>query len=425
MRCYGGYEYVLSQLGPLRARPGVLTHVRSTPRLVGMAAPAPLPTVRRRRGPAPSAHRTRSSRILPLGSAAEAAAGSVPCGDGNEAEIRAESAPVVTAWPTPAPLGGPSVDVVGFGEPLVLLQPRNGEALASAQVLDVHVAGAELNACAAVASLGGSATLVTRLGDDPLAAQVRTHVSRLGVGLEAETDRHRPTGVFFKDIRPDGARRVHYYRSGSAAAAMAPADADRGLRLRPRAVVVSGLTAAIGHGPRDMIRHVGEQAADHGAALVIDVNLRPQLGHVDEVLSVLRDLLPRTTLLVVGTDEAMSLFGTDKPEQIVRAALETGCREVVVKAGAQGCWWVDAAGSIRHTPSRAVTVVDPVGAGDAFTGGFLAARLAGADREAAANLASDLAARVVSTSGDTTGLPDQTTGRRLLASLIGSSAPAR
>lgn len=331
--------------------------------------------------------------------------------------------PVVTPWPRTAPLGGPLIDVVGFGEPLVLLQPRDGEALDSAEVLDVHVAGAELNACAAVAALGGSATLVTRLGDDPFAAQVRTHAWRLGIQLDAEADRGRPTGVFFKDLRPDGLRRVHYYRSGSAAAAMTAADADRGLRLRPRAVVVSGLTAAIGQGPRDMIRHVGEQAADHGAALVIDVNLRPQLGHLDEVLSVLRDLLPRTTLLVVGTDEAVSLFGTAEPEQIARTALATGCQEVVVKAGAQGCWWVDEAGAVRHTPSRATTVVDPVGAGDAFTGGFLAARLAGVDAEAAATVASELAARVVATAGDTTGLPDPTTGRRLLASLI-DSAPA-
>jgi 2-dehydro-3-deoxygluconokinase len=329
--------------------------------------------------------------------------------------------PLVTheTWPPPAqPLGASRPDVVGFGEALLLLQPEAGLGLADAGTLAVHVAGAELNVCAAVASLGGTAALVTRLGDDPLAAHLTRAANRLGVSLAAERDPARPTGVYFKDVRPDGDRHVYYYRSTSAASAMGPSDADRGLALAPRTVVVSGLTAALGDDPAEMVRRVGSLAAPGGAALVVDVNLRPQLGRLDQVHDVLTELLPRTDLLIVGTDESTRLLGTDDPPKVAVAALAAGCREVVVKAGADGCWWVDDSGVARHQPSAATTVVDPVGAGDAFTGGYLAARLAGAPPGAAATLASQLAARVIASTGDTTGLPRPGEGRKLLTDTV-------
>lgn len=326
-------------------------------------------------------------------------------------------------WPpAPAPLGGDAIDVVGFGEPLVLLQPPDGGDLAASPVFEVHVAGAEFNACAAVAALGGRAALVTRLGTDPFAARVEVSAARLGVSVVAERDTERLTGVFFKDATPDGSRRVVYYRSDSAASTMDEAQAHAGLALRPRAVVVSGLTAALGAGPARMVQQVGAAAEGQGSALVVDVNLRPVLGRTDEALTVLRELLPRTDLLVVGTDEAMALLDTNDPAMIIEAARAAGCREVVVKAGASGCWWVDEDGVGQHLPSLAHTVVDPVGAGDAFTGGYLAARLAGAPPFAAAHVASELAARVIASTGDTAGLPNGSQGQALLASHLTSGA---
>lgn len=325
----------------------------------------------------------------------------------------------MSAWPpAPAPLGtSRRPDVVGFGEPLVLLQPPAGESLASTAKVDLHVAGAELNVCAAVAALGGSSVLCSRLGDDPLAAHVRAGAERLGVSLALEIDPDRPTGVYFKDVRPDGVRRVYYYRSTSAASSMHAADADRGLALRPRAVIVSGLTAALGDGPAEMVSRVGHRAAAYGCLLIVDVNLRPQLGRLDEVHEVLAELLPLADLLVVGTDESARLLGTDNPEDVAKTALATGCREVVVKAGAQGCWWVAEDGTSHHMPTAATEIVDPIGAGDAFTGGYLSARLAGGGPEQAARLATELAARIIAVTGDTTGLPGLDEGRELLRSV--------
>ncbi|ASR39351.1 hypothetical protein BAY61_16465 [Prauserella marina] len=309
-------------------------------------------------------------------------------------------------------------DLVGFGEAMVLLQPPAGGRLDTAPALDVHVAGAELNACAAVAALGGSAVLCTRLGDDPFGRRVSSEAARLGVGVSAEIDPSRPTGLFAKDALPDGRRRVRYYRTGSAASAMTTADAERGLALRAGAVLVSGLTVALGEGPAAMVRQVAASAADYGSTLVVDVNLRPALDPHGTAVEVLTTVLPLTKILLIGTDEAEPLFGTADPQRVVRLAEAAGVPEVVVKAGPDGCWWADEHGVIRHQPSLAEEVVDPVGAGDAFAGGYVAARLAGAQRGRAAWLGSRLAAGALASTGDTEGLPGKALGRRLLAEAI-------
>jgi 2-dehydro-3-deoxygluconokinase len=319
----------------------------------------------------------------------------------------------MTAWFDPDRTLGNGLDVVGFGEVMVLLQPDPPQTLAESAIWRVHVAGAEFNACAAAASLGARAALCTRLGDDPPAAQVRRYAQERGVELRADADGSAPTGIFLKDALPDGERRVHYYRAGSAASRMDESDAARGMRDAPRVILLSGLTAALGDGPASLMIRAAEDARTAGAVVALDVNLRPRLGRLRESIDTVERLLEITGLLVVGTVDAAAVFGTTDPDAIGRAAREAGAREVVVTAGAEGCWWQDSDGTMRGLPSLATEVVDPVGAGDAFTGAYIAARLSGLAPKGAAWLGSALAARIIAMEGDTAGLPDPDEAVRL------------
>lgn len=304
--------------------------------------------------------------------------------------------------------GGPlgeRLDLVGFGEVMVLLQPDPPETLAESATWRVHVAGAEFNACAAAAALGARVELCTRLGDDPPGRQIRRQAAGSGVGLNALEDASTPTGLYLKDALPDGERRVHYYRAGSAASQMDQADAERGLRGRPRVVLISGLTAALGDGPASMmIRAVG-LAREIGVAVVLDVNLRPGLGRLRESVRVVEEILPVADIVVIGASDGDAVFGTSDPHAIGRSARAAGAHEIVVTAGPDGSWWQDSAGSMRHQATLADEVVDPVGAGDAFTGAYIAGRLTGLSAKGATWLGSTLAARVVAVAGDTAGLP--------------------
>ncbi|WP_433085212.1 PfkB family carbohydrate kinase [Dactylosporangium sp. CA-052675] len=297
--------------------------------------------------------------------------------------------------------------VVGLGEAMVLFQPASGESLASCSTTTVHVAGAELNLLAAARRAGVRAAFCSRVGADPFGERVLAAAAALGVETDlVAVDAARPTGVFAKDVRDDGARRVYYYRNGSAASAMDENDAERALNVQPAIIAVSGLTAALGDGPRRAVARLGRAVARPGRApgvrLALDPNLRPGLPPVTDLL---RELLPVTTFLLLGIDEAGPLLGTEEPREVFRRAAAAGVREVVLKAGADGCWYAGSDGPV-HMPTAAVRVVDPVGGGDAFAGAYLAARLCNIGPRGAAWLGTRFAAGVIAAPGDTDGLPE-------------------
>lgn len=326
----------------------------------------------------------------------------------------------MSADPAPGP-----VDVVGVGEAMVLLQTPPGARLSTAASADILVAGAEFNVCAAVARLGGVAVFASAVGDDPFGRRVLGDARAHGIRTDlVSVDPGRPTGVFFKEIRADGARRVYYYRRGSAAAAIDETAAPRILAVRPRAIVVSGLTAALGAGPARLVAALCAGTARAGAMLVLDPNLRPALGDPADVVATLRPLLRHVDLLVLGRDESGALLDATAPDAAFAAARTAGVAEVVLKGGPDGLWYAGPDGRPRHLPSTAVRVRDPVGAGDALLGGYLTARLAGAGRAAAARLGAILAGRAVKTPGDTAGLPDPAEGAALLAAAVNAASEA-
>ena len=83
---------------------------------------------------------------------------------------------------------------------------------------------------------------------------------------------------------------------------------------------------------------------------------------------------------------------------------------VVIKLGHRGSRWVSAELDV-HVPPPRVRAVDTTGAGDAFNGGFLAARLQGASPVSALRAGNRLGALSTRKAGGIDGLPRPTGGR--------------
>ncbi|MEV6495417.1 PfkB family carbohydrate kinase, partial [Actinoplanes sp. NPDC051633] len=131
------------------------------------------------------------------------------------------------------------------------------------------------------------------------------------------------------------------------------------------------------------------------------VNYRAKLWSRFDAAPVLRDLASRADLVFAGPDEAALFVGDEEP---LAGLARLGPAEVVVKDGARGCTAL-IEGSRYALPAPAVTVVDPVGAGDAFVAGYLADRMAGAPPEARLRTAIAVGAFSVTVPGDCEGLP--------------------
>jgi 2-dehydro-3-deoxygluconokinase len=286
--------------------------------------------------------------------------------------------------------------ITAVGEVMVSLQAPAGFDLASTDTLDVRIAGAEANFAAAFIRAGGTAGLLSAVGDDLLGEQVLRRLVGLGIDVDAvHRDPSRPTGLMLNQ-RDANRRRVFYYRGGSAASALTVEQVLAGAR---GSVVISGVTFAVAADLRTRIEDLLEGLDERAVNIILDVNLRPTLGHVDGVVAALRLAAERAGTIFVGLDEAEPIFGLAEPSELARLIGARGA-DVVITDGAAGSWVHG-----QHIPAYPTSVVDPVGAGDAFAGTYTGLRSLGETPAVAAHVAARAAAQVVATAGDVDGLP--------------------
>ena len=206
-------------------------------------------------------------------------------------------------------------------------------------------------------------------------------------------DPAHPTGVYFKDP----GHGVSYYRTGSAASRLSPADAARVDLTGIDIVHVSGITAAISVSAAQFLDDVFELAREAGVRVSFDVNHRPALWGAATAAGPLAALARRADIVFVGRDEAEALWSTTDAASV--RALFPEVPELVVKDGEFGATAFVGANEVVE-PALAVEVVEAVGAGDAFAGGYLSALLEGAPVAERLRSGHDRAALTLRTTSD-------------------------
>ncbi|MER7556547.1 sugar kinase [Nocardioides sp. NPDC126508] len=306
------------------------------------------------------------------------------------------------------------VRVVCLGEAMVVLRPESEESLAEATTLRRSVGGAEANVAGALAALGVRTAWVSRLGRDPFGDVVTDDLAARGVDVEAERDPERPTGLYVKDPAPEGSR-MHYYRAGSAAAAMDADLLDRPEVARALAtaevVHTSGITAGILEEGSTLLVRLLALRDELGFRLSVDLNWRPALwaGRGNERLL---DLLRAADIVLLGADEARTALGAETPQEL-RELLGDRPR-LVVKADSHAAGEHDPDGATTEVPALRVDVVEPVGAGDGFAAGYLAALVDGIGPVGRLRQGHLVAAGVLAATGDHATPPAADVRARLL-----------
>ncbi|WES63852.1 sugar kinase [Microbacter sp. GSS18] len=284
------------------------------------------------------------------------------------------------------------------GETMAMVAPATESPLESAESFRIDAGGAESNVAGHVAALGGRARWFSRLGADPLGRRIALRLARRGIDVSGVVfDGEHRTGLYVKNP----GRGVHYYRDDSAASHLGGADAD-GLDLSDVELIhVSGITAALSGSAPAFLDRLIARAASAGIPVSFDVNHRAALWDAATAAPVLDTLVRRADVVFVGRDEAEALWRTPTAAD-VRARFP-GVAELVVKDGEVGATAFTATGRV-FVPSHRVHVVEPVGAGDAFAGGYLAALLRGDDPTARLTSGHERAALTLLTTAD---FPDE------------------
>lgn len=307
--------------------------------------------------------------------------------------------------------------VVTLGETMALLDAPAVGGLGPGASLPLGLGGAESNVAIGLARLGVECTWISRVGDDALGRFVTREIRAEGVRVLASRDPDAPTGLMLKEHRDGRPWRVRYYRSGSAASRLAPADVDEPPATAAIAdadvLHLTGITAALGPAPLAAVEHAVDIARAAGTLVCFDVNHRATLWSDDEAAPVLARLAAAADVVFAGPEEAALVLGRDRPtgpvtfddgETLAREMAKRGPATVVVKLGALGALAL-LGDEVHRAPARPVTVVDPVGAGDAFVAGYLSELVANRAVPDCLRMGNALGAAVCGVRGDWEGLP--------------------
>lgn len=285
------------------------------------------------------------------------------------------------------------LDIVAFGEPMIEFNQTGGAG--STSYLQ-GFGGDTSNFAIAAARQGARAGVVTALGDDVHGGMLRELWATEGVDASrVKSDPTASTGIYFVTHDESG-HHFTFFRSGSAASRMTPADVPADYIASARALHVSGISFAISPQACDAAYAAVEIAREAGRMVTFDTNLRLRLWSKDRARAIILDMMSRCDVCLPSLDDVTLLTGIEDADELVDYALGRGARIVALKLGREGALVADADERHRIAPLR-VDAVDATGAGDTFGGAFVARLLQGDGLEAAGRYAA--AAAALSTKG--------------------------
>ena len=295
----------------------------------------------------------------------------------------------------------PSPQIVTFGETLLRHTASGGARLERARNLELTVGGAESNVATAAAALGCRGVWLSKLPDSRLADHVLADLRSRGVEPVVARGDGRVGCYYVEAAGEPRGWQVEYDR---AATSIRTARPDELALDRVRAADVfytSGITPALSSTLAETSERLLEIARGAGVKTAVDVNYRSKLWDPTDASQALAPILERADTIVVASRDAAALYDLDGPPsetaQAIRERFGPAC--VIVTDGEAGATvWRD--GETVTSPSVPTDTLDPIGSGDAFVGGFLAADQLGHSLETALRVASFLAAWCRTLPGD-------------------------
>lgn len=262
------------------------------------------------------------------------------------------------------------------------------------------IGGAAFNFAYRADSLGNNATIVSRLGEDELGQKALAAIDRLGMRTDfVQTDSVHPTGtvdVFFDEQKnPDYTIHEHVaydYIEYTAKLEQAVKDAD---------CIYFGTLAQREKVSRNTLHALLEIVA--GTHILYDINLRKGCYTKDTIA----ESLVSATILKLNEQELhmlndMFAFGESSLRRIAgKFVSEFQLEYLLITLGHRGAFGVDENGQEVYGRGYRVELIDPVGAGDACTAGFIDRLLAGTSFEDAVAYGNALGALVATQEGAT------------------------
>lgn len=261
---------------------------------------------------------------------------------------------------------------------------------------ELHGGGTIANTAVGIARLGVPVRFAGAVGDEGYGRFVAEDLQREGVdtGLLRHTDRDFTVSVF-AIVHPGGERTITVWPPEGGAHSYLEAEDLPAAQVRSAGWLHCSGIALRRRPVRETIIAAAQTAAEAGIPVSLDLNLRLEFwGWDHEVFETIERLLPSVTTVFGSLEDEIRPFlarrtaraatvdqapatGGQRPIRETLASLAAGRRTVIARRGAAGAAILGRDGSFREAPARPVTVVDSVGAGDAFNAGYISGIMRG------------------------------------------------
>jgi fructokinase len=251
------------------------------------------------------------------------------------------------------------------GEALFDLVPVDGD-----DTIAAHPGGGPFNAARTIGRLDQPVAYLGRLSRDRFGTRLRGLLEQDGVSLEAVVETDEPTTLALADVDEDGVAQYHFYSDSTSAAGLT-VEAALGALPDEIAMVHAGTLGLVLEPTASALEAVIERLCDT-ALVALDPNCRPSaIPDRDAYRSRLGRLLACADVVKVSEEDLEYLEPGRPPVDAVRALLDDGPSVGLLTRGPGGAVVVTRTAEVP-VPAPRTKVVDTIGAGDAFGGGFLA-----------------------------------------------------
>jgi len=312
------------------------------------------------------------------------------------------------------------IDVICMGRVAVDLYSEDiGSSLADTNTFKKYLGGCAGNIAVGTARLGLVSMMFSCVGQDEMGRFITDTLTaeKVRTDLLYETPNHL-TGLVLLGVKPPKNFPLLFYRDNCADMQLQPAQAREDVISQAKSLLITG-TGLSKSNIRETTWHAVNLARKHQAAVVLDLDYRPVLWEVTTkgdgetryvgsqfITDAYQAILPLCDLLV-GTEEEFCLAGGSPLLETAIQKIQTlTSATLVIKSGENGCIIYS---QDRPTPiigkAFPVTVLNVLGAGDAFMSGLLRGILRNASLEESASYANACGALVVTRHGCAPAIP--------------------
>lgn len=310
-------------------------------------------------------------------------------------------------------------DVITFGRSSIDLYSQNiGSPFNDIKGFDAFVGGSPLNIAVACSRLGLRAGLLSAVGHDKVGEFILDFLKKEKVGTSSVPVKEgaRSSAVVL-GIEPPDRFPLVYYRDNAADSQVDLDDVLKAGIQDYRVLLING-TAMNREPSRSATFLAAELAEKNGVELVLDLDFRADQWHDYRAFGItMRAIMPKVKI-VMGTEEEILAATLSEASQVVikhqqisapeitgdieeaiAKLLDLGIETLLVKRGADGVSIHSRDGSRVDVPGFKVEVLNVLGAGDAFAGGFIYGHLQGWDLYKACRMGNASGAQVVTKKG--------------------------